>query len=368
MKKISTKIFAALLAYAVLLAGCSAPAQNGSTSESSTSQTESSSESGTSQTESSSESSVPQDESSVSNPVTKNFTLAYPAHMQSIGYTEPISLDSPPEKIVCLTTYPILTLMGMDVELAAVPTTSVIKYPDDYAGVILPAIMSDTFDPEQVVKLEPDLVIMPYTSQEKYGGTLEDLGIPVYYVAMTSASTSAYELIREQAQAFVDAFGTDEEKAAKGAEIMGRFDALDEELAAFQQKTAGMSVFAITVSGDNIYGNASSSTLGCMLDLCGLENVYESAASSGHSMGTIDMETSIEYDPDIMVICGSASKEENIAMMDGLYQKNPSYWDSIPAYKEGRILYLPNSYVSTAGLNIISNVQDLMAELEPFLQ
>ncbi len=358
MKKVTAKILAILLACTATLAGCTAPAQTGPSSEAGNSQAN---------PETSSEvlpSSAP--ESSESEPVSTGFTLEYPPHMQRIGYTEPISLADTPEKIVCMTTYPILTLMGMGVKLTAVPSTSVIQYPDDFDAIILPSMMSDTFDLEQVVQLEPDLVIMPYTSQEQYGGTLEGLGIPVYYVAMTSASASAYDLIREQTQALIDAFGGHGEKAAEGAEIMGRFDALDEELAAFQQKTAGMSVFAITVSGDSIYGNAASSTLGCMLELCGLENVYEAAATSGHSMGALDMETSLSYDPDIMVICGSASKEENIAMMEGLYQKNPDYWDSIPAYKEGRVLYLPSSYVSTAGLNIIANVQDLMAELEPF--
>ena len=195
---------------------------------------------------------------------------------------------------------------------------------------------------EQVIALEPDLVILPNSAQEKYGATLESLEIPVYYIAMTSSGFSAYDVIRQQTAVFTEAFGTDTDRQTKGKEILSRFDTLDTELAAFSEKTEGMSVFAITVSGDQIYTTSSTSTLGCMLELCGLENVFQPDASNGgHSLGTLDMETSISYDPDIMVICGSSTKEDNIAMMQALYEKNPSYWDAINAIRKAESSICP---------------------------
>ena len=43
------------------------------------------------------------------------FCLEYPAHMQELGYTDIIEMDVMPERIVCLTTYPVMTLYDMGV-------------------------------------------------------------------------------------------------------------------------------------------------------------------------------------------------------------------------------------------------------------
>ena len=361
-KKTMLKTILTLLTCSLVMASCNSgnTAETSSNTSSAVSVENSESELSSEQPESSAEADSQEEE--------QGFVLAYPEHMQSMGFTESLELEKEPETIVCLSTYPVQTLMGMGVELAAVPTTKVIEYPADYSGTILPAIMNDNFDLEQVIAMEPDLVILPNSAQEKYGATLESLEIPVYYIAMTSSGFSAYDVIRQQTAVFTEAFGTDTDRQTKGKEILSRFDTLDAELAAFSEKTEGMSVFAITVSGDQIYTTSSTSTLGCMLELCGLENVFQPDASNGgHSLGTLDMETSISYDPDIMVICGSSTKEDNIAMMQALYEKNPSYWDAIDAYKEGRIIYLPSSYVSTAGINIIDNIRNLMGDLETLL-
>lgn len=297
----------------------------------------------------------------------EGFVLTYPEHMQELGFKEPVELEEVPETIVTLSTYPVLTLFAMDVKLAAVPSTKVIEYPEDYDGVILPGVMSGTFDIEQVVAMQPDLVIMPSSSKEQYGATLEGLDIPVYYVAMTSASTDVYNLIKEQTQAFVDAFSTDAESKTKGEAVMAKFDTLNEKLEEVKKLTEGKTVMSITVSGESsIYINSATSTLGCMLDMCGLENVFQPGenAGVGHSMNEMDMETSIGYDPDIMVVCGSSTLEDNKALMDSIYELNKDYWDMIDAYKEGRVIYLPSSYVSTAGINIISNIEDLIVLIE----
>ena len=300
-------------------------------------------------------------------PEVTEFSIAYPSHMADYGYTGSLVLSEEPETIVSLSTYPVLTLFAMDVELAAVPSTKVITYPEDFKGTILPGMMSDTFDIEMIVSLEPDLVLMPVTSAQQYGLMLEDLEIPVYYVAMTSQNMDVYSLIKEQTEALVNAFSTSEEKKTLGDAVMERFAASDAALTQIAEQMAGKTVMSITVSGEtSIYMNSETSTLGCMLKLCGLENVYMPMgdAGAGHSMGRMDMEKSLEYDPDLIVVCGSSTLEDNKALMDAIYALNPEYWDSYEAFKERRVIYLPSSYVSTAGINIINNITDLIAELE----
>lgn len=299
---------------------------------------------------------------------TGSVTLKYPEHLRELGITEPLVLEKMPERVVCMSTYPVLALFELGIIPIAVPSTKVIKYPDDYSGTILPGVMSANFDIEQVVAMEPDLVFLPSTSKESTGATLENLGIPVYYMAMNATGKMAYEVIKEQTDQLVAGFSVTPDKTAKAKELMKRFDDIEAKLAEFKKITENKTVFSITVSGESIFINGTSNTLGSMLTMCGLTNVYQVSATSGHSMNELDMETAINYDPDIMVIAGSSTLEDNKATMQAIYEKNKEYWDTIPAFREGRVVYLPSSYVSTAGLNIIGNLEKLMEDIREVLK
>ncbi|MBQ9119500.1 MAG: ABC transporter substrate-binding protein [Lachnospiraceae bacterium] len=299
-----------------------------------------------------------------------SFSIEYPSYMKTYDLTEPLTLDAYPETIVSLSTYPVPTLLEMDVKLAAVPATKVIEYPADFEGVILPGVMAG-FDIEQVVSLDPDLVIMPISYQEQYGATLEEVKIPVYYVAMTSTETDVYNVIKEQAEVLVDAFSVDEEATKKGEAILKRFDELEHKLTEAKKTLESKRVLAITVAGEtSIYVNSASSTLGCMLDKCGLENVFVPSgdATTGHSMNELDLEAALSYNPDVICITGSSTLEDNKALMDAIYAANSEYWDSIEAYKNGKVVYLPSSYVSTAGITILTNIENLAGMIEALYQ
>ncbi len=286
----------------------------------------------------------------------EGITINYPEHMQALGFEEPVVLESTPERVVCLSTYPVLALFDLGITPIALPKTSVISYPEDYAGEILPSIMSDNFDIETVVALEPDLVFMPASTKEMYDETFSNLNIPVYYMAMTVEGMSAYDVIKEQTLELVNAFNPE-------SDLMSRFDEIENELATFQSVTEGKTVFAMTVSGNSVYICSTGGTLGSMLEMCGLTNVYEEDTVAGHGMIELDMETAIDYTPDVVVLTGSSTAEDNQAMFEAIVESNPEYWNSIEAISEGNIIYLPSSYVSTAGLNILTNLEGLMSDL-----
>lgn len=296
--------------------------------------------------------------------VASQVVLEYPSHMQEMGYTESLVFESIPQRIVSLTTYPVQALFEMDVMPIALPSTKVMKYPDSFTGEVLPGIMTNEFDVEKIVAMEPDLVFMPSATKDSYGVALEQLGIPVYYVAMNATGKTSYEVVKEQTQAIVNAFAIDSDRKAKAENVMSRFADLEKKVDAFAKNTQGKSVFAITVSGTSIYINGADNTLGSMLAMLGYENVYSNQGTGGHGMNELDMEVAIEYTPDVCVITGSSTLEDNKAMMDAIYESNPEYWDTIPAYKEGKVVYLPSSYVSTAGMNILDNIENLMSDME----
>ncbi len=287
-----------------------------------------------------------------------SFTLAYPADMQALGYTDPVVLDTPPKRIACMSTYPVMALYELGAPLIAVPSTSVLTYPDDLEAEILPGMMSDDFDLESVVSLEPDLVIMPTTNQDTYGATLEGLGIPVYYVAISSQTLPVYEVVKSQTQALVDAFSLDESSNAAGEALMGRFTELENRLEELKPTYEGKTVMVLVTSDPTThYLQTENGTLGSMLAMLGFTNVYENDTAG---MVPLDMENALEYDPDLLVFTGGLDQAGMEALVQETFDQNPDYWNSISAVANGDVICLPSAYVSTAGINILNNIQDLM--------
>ncbi len=285
---------------------------------------------------------------------TAAITLEYPANMQEKGYTEPLTLTSAPQRVVCMSSTPVLALHEMGVPMVAIPASSVVDWPEDLAASAQQLQLSHNtnFDIETVVALEPDLVILGYTSQETYGAVLEGAGIPVYYV--DAGHTVSYDSILSQTQALVDAFGADTEV---GADILQRFADLEARLEEVRAQLAGKTVMVLQSAPPSHYIQTNGGTLGSMAEMLGLTNVYENDASS---MAQLDYETALSYDPDLVLCVGmSKTGEEHRALMEEDFANNPDYWNSIPAIAAGDVIYLPVSYISSAGINVVDNINAL---------
>jgi ABC-type Fe3+-hydroxamate transport system substrate-binding protein len=75
----------------------------------------------------------------------------------------------------------------------------------------------------------------------------------------------------------------------------------------------------------------------------------------------LDLEAAFGYNPDYIFSVGAlASGEEQQKSMEDDFKNNEDYWYSIPAIKEGRVLYLPISYISSAGINVVDNIYQLI--------
>ena len=51
----------------------------------------------------------------------ESFVMEYPEDMQALGFTEPLVLDSVPQRIVCLSASPVLALYEMGANLVGIP-------------------------------------------------------------------------------------------------------------------------------------------------------------------------------------------------------------------------------------------------------
>lgn len=281
-------------------------------------------------------------------------TIPYPANMQEKGYTDPVALATRPAKVVCMSSTPVPALYEMGVNMIAIPTSTVVTWPEDLAANArqMQLAHNTNFDIETVVALEPDLVLLGYTSADTYGKVLTEAGVPVYFV--DAGHTVSYDSIKSQTEALAEAFGRDDEA---GAAVMRRFAGLEARLEGVREKLTGKTVIVLQSAPPSHYIQTSGGTLGSMAEMIGLTNVYSNGA---HHMAQLDLETAIDYDPDIVLCVGmSPTGEGHRQLMEEDFAKNPDYWNSIPAIAQGRVLYLPVSYVSSAGINVIDNISTL---------
>lgn len=298
-------------------------------------------------------------------PEEQKFVMTYPEDMQALGFTEPLVLDSVPQRIVCLSAAPVLALYEMGAKLVGIPSSRVVSWPEGLKEstetVQFSAMSSSDFDYESIVALEADLVLVGSSSTE-VGEQIESLGIPVYYVF--AGHTVSYDNIKAQTEALVNAFSLDEASTAKGEEIMGRFTALEERLASVQPTYADKKAMVLQSSDTaNHYIQTERGTLASMTAMMGFDNVYENETSS---MAKLDMEQALDYNPDLVLCVGGGTAEEHKALMEQAFSENEAYWNSIDAIKNGNVIYLPVEFCSTAGIHVIDNINELVDCIEAF--
>lgn len=298
-------------------------------------------------------------------PEEQKFVMTYPEDMQALGFTEPLVLERVPQRIVCLSTAPVLALYEMGANLVGIPTSRVVTWPEELKEstetVQFSAMSSSDFDYESIVALEADLVLVGSSSTE-VGEQIQALGIPVYYVF--AGHTVSYDNIKAQTEALVKAFSLDESSTAKGEEIMSLFTSLEERLAAVQPVYTGKKVMVLQ-SGDtsNHYIQTARGTLASMAAMMGFENVYENEASS---MTKLDFEQALDYNPDLVLCVGGGTAQEHQALMEQAYSENEAYWYSIDAIKNGDVIYLPVEFCSTAGIHVVDSINTLIDCIEAF--
>lgn len=282
--------------------------------------------------------------------VEKEFRLEYTEIMKQQGFTEDVELESKPERVVCVSTSTTPLLFEVGASLVGIPTSTVFETPSDYTGEKLQSLMSDDFNIETVVALNPDLVIIPSSSKEQYGDALESSNIPVYYT--NSGHSATYESVVQEAEVIINAFGKDSENSKK---VLQSFDDLDKKMEESKKALEGKTVMIIATTE---YIQSKSGTAGSMADMIGLTNVYENEQAG---MVPLDQETTLGYNPDVILAIGSSmSEEDNKAVFEAAFAENSEYWGSFEAIKNNKVIYLPSSYMPSTGIGIVKQISDLI--------
>lgn len=297
-------------------------------------------------------------------PEDTKFTLAYPASMKAQGY-EDLVLDDVPERIACTVTASVITMYEMGASLVGIPSSAATKgiaaaNPDI---TVLPSIMSEDFNIETVVALNPDLVVVNTMFADSHGATLEGLGIPVYYIG--AGHGVGFEPVKEESLIFIEAFSVDEESTAKGEALKQKFEEIEKTCAELKQTYKDKKIMVLQIGGVNyVYGQTSAGTLGSMMDMLGFENVADTTAAA--SMFQIDYETALVEQPDLLVVCGSGDAAATEKLMDEVIASNPDYWNAMTAVANDQVLCLGIEYIAVYGIGYVDALESLIDDVAAF--
>jgi iron complex transport system substrate-binding protein len=231
----------------------------------------------------------------------------------------PTTAASAPSGIVSLsaTATEILFAIGAGDQVVAVDDQS--TYPEEAPTS---ALSGFTPNVEAIANYDPDLVVISYDPGDLVVG-LEALGIDVLMQGAASAIDDTYSQIAELG----DLTGHSDEAAALNAEIVAGLESLAEG-----HPGAGMTYFHEVDS--TLYSATSSTFLGQLYALLGLENIADPADEDGWGYPQLSPEYVIDVGPDLIFLADAEWGEsaETVAARPG--------WDTMPAVQAGNVFPL----------------------------
>ena len=231
----------------------------------------------------------------------------------------PTTAASAPSGIVSLsaTATEILFAIGAGDQVVAVDDQS--TYPEEAPTS---ALSGFTPNVEAIANYDPDLVVISYDPGDLVVG-LEALGIDVLMQGAASAIDDTYSQIAELG----DLTGHSDEAAALNAEIVAGLESLAEG-----HPGAGMTYFHEVDS--TLYSATSSTFLGQLYGLLGLENIADPADEDGWGYPQLSPEYVIDVGPDLIFLADAEWGEsaETVAARPG--------WDTMPAVQAGNVFPL----------------------------
>ena len=263
------------------------------------------------------------DDGSATGPVSGETATTTAAPTTTTAAPTTTSTEAPapalPESIVSLsaTATEILFAIGAGGQVVAVDDQS--TYPVEAP---MSALSGFTPNVESIAGYDPDLVVISYDPGDLVVG-LEALGIDVLMQGAANAIDDTYAQIAELG----GLTGHVDEAAALNTEIAAELEALAEG-----QPGAGMTYFHEIDS--TLYSATSSTFLGRLYALLGLENIADPADEDGWGYPQLSPEYVIDVDPDLIFLADAewGVSAETVAARPG--------WDTMSAVQAGNVFPL----------------------------
>lgn len=258
---------------------------------------------------------------------------------------ETVTIDEPPEKIVALqpsdaqTTYAI----GAEDKVVGLPISQYTDYleVEDHATDISEDDGSSV-DTEQVIDLEPDVVIAANTALYQEGlieQLRDEAGLTVYVVDEAPSIDDVYDNVAVTGQLAGECEGANDTTE----EMEERLDAIEPD--------TDESPTAYYAMGDDGTTAGPGTFNHDVLEAAGLENIAEEAGVEG--WGEIDPESVVDADPDLIVYPD--------------YQDEPPVPDAVEsttAYQNGNTVAVDDNFMNQPGPMIVETVESLAQAAE----
>lgn len=257
-----------------------------------------------------------------------------------------ITIEEQPDAIVSLSPTATETLfaIGAGDQVEAVDDNS--NYPADAPITDLSAF---TPNAEAIVAYEPDLVVLS-DDQNGIVDSLEALDVPVLLLGAAEDLDDAYA----QMELLGEATGHADEAADAATDVRDRIQAAVDSVPA---DAAGQKVFHEL--GPELYSADSSTFIGSIYGLLGLENIADGAPDPSGGYPQLSAEYVVEQAPDVIVLADTKCCGQTAATVAA----RPAF-GAVPAVVEGRVVEADDDVASRWGPRIADFTETVAEALQ----
>src|SRR5829696_944468 len=250
------------------------------------------------------------------------------------GANGELTLDEQPDAIVSLsaTSTEMLFAIGAGDQVKAVDDTS--NYPEDAPVTDLSAF---TPNAEAIAGYSPDLVVLS-NDQNGIVDALDALSVPTLLLPAAESIDDTYG----QIETLGDATGHADEADEVVADVKDR---IAEAVESVSDEVAGMRVYHEL--DPTFYSAASSTFIGSIYALFGLENIADGAPDLAGGYPQLSAEYIVGDAPDLIVLADTVCCEQSAETV----AQRPAF-DTVPAVKEDRVLEADDDIASRWGPRI----------------
>jgi iron complex transport system substrate-binding protein len=287
-------------------------------------------------------------ETSVTTSTTAPAATGYPVTVEADNGA--VTIEARPEAIVSLSSTATEMLFAIDAGQLVVAVDDQSNYPEE-----APATDLSGFTPnvEAILSYEPDLVVVGFEP----GGFVEALeaaDIPVIFFNAAMSLDDTYRQIESLGQVT----GQEEEAEAVNESIA---TGMEQAVAEAPELPEGTNYYHEV---DNTFYTATSSTfIGQIYSMFGLENIADPADEDGSAFGfpQLSNEYIVGADPDLIFLANAFYGEsaETVAARPG--------WDVLTAVREGNVIELNSDIVSRWGPRIVDFAESVSEALTAYV-
>lgn len=208
--------------------------------------------------------------------------------------------------------------------------------------------LSPSPDVEVIKSLNPDLFISVESFKESLQKTIEDLGIKSMFVDL-----GTYDAVLNSIKEIGEATGETSASDKLVSDIEAQANTAVEKS---EGKTAPKVLYLFATPKSAMAGS-SSSFVGSLIAKLGATNI---APEGGEAYTALSMENVVTENPDIIVITSHGDPTAAKEMMQSTFDNDPA-WQSTNAFKNDKVVYLPDDLFNVSGNVRVGEALDQLA-------